>query len=372
MRVHVCWGRTGRFLSLWGLVLVLQPAVGLRAQDATRFESDIQAFESADRASPPPVDPVLFVGSSSIRIWTDLVATFPNYPVLNRGFGGSYMSDLLYYFDRVVAVYQPAFILVYEGDNDLADGKSVDQVYSEYVAFLAKVKQQLPTADVAFISVKPSPSRAAVLGATRQLNARLEALAADDPVLQFIDVFTSMLDASGQPRAELFGSDMLHMNATGYALWKTVIGPVLDAWAASKGQSFLFDFGAADTPTKHGPSPDDPVNYWNNVTETVGGSPTGMLRGVVNTRNKATAIALRMVSPFNGSGPSRSGTAMSARFAPNATKDSLYSTRASNESPEHVRQFQTDGPQSRANLQLHLLRISRPRPRSCRRTARQS
>lgn len=321
--------RNRRIAGLLAVVLLsMIPLIDARAQDPTRFEADIQAFESIDRVSPPPADPVLFVGSSSIRMWTDVAAAFPDYPVMNRGFGGSYMSDLLYYFDRVVAVYEPALILVYEGDNDLAGGKSVDVVYSEYVEFLAKVKKQLPAADVAFIAVKPSPSRIAVLEAMRQLNARLEALAENDSDLWFIDVFTPMLDGAGQPRAELFGSDMLHMNATGYALWKNIVGAMLDEWSAGKGQSFLFDFGPSDATTKNGPAPDDPANYWNNVTDKVGGSATGSLRGLVNTRNRATSLMLRMVSPFNGSGPNRNGTTQSTVFPANATQDSLYGNTA--------------------------------------------
>jgi hypothetical protein len=133
-----------------------------------------------------------------------------------------------------------------------------------------------------------------------------------------------MLDGAGQPRPELFGSDMLHMNTTGYALWQTIVGDMLEEWSSSKGQSFLFDFGGADTPTKKGPAPDDPENSWNNVTEAIGGSATGNLRGVVNTRNKSTAVGLRMIRPFNGSGPNRNGTLESTLFPANATRDSLY------------------------------------------------
>jgi lysophospholipase L1-like esterase len=261
-------------------------------------------------------------------MWTDLAAAFPDYPVMNRGFGGSQMSDLLYYFDRVVAVYQPALILVYEGDNDLSGGKSVDEVYAEYVEFVARVRKQLPGTDVAFLAVKPSPSRVAYLEAMRQLNTRLKTLAEGDSRLWFIDVFTPMLDGAGQPRPELFGSDMLHMNAAGYALWKPVVGAMLEEWSSSKGQSFLFDFGPADAITKNGPAPDDPNHHWNNVTEAIGSSPTGNLRSLVNTRGKSTALIFRMISPFNGSGPNRNGTLASTVLPANATRDSLYGNTA--------------------------------------------
>jgi len=195
------------FVGFACMALATLPLTAVRAQvDPTRFESDIVAFEQADLASPPPTDPVLFVGSSSVRMWSNLAAAFPDYPVINRGFGGSYMSDVLYYFDRVVAVYKPALVVVYEGDNDLAGGMSVDDVYADYMEFLALVAEKLPGAEVAFIATKPSPSRAAYLEVTRELNTRLQALADKAYHLWYIDVFTPMLGADGQPRPELFGS----------------------------------------------------------------------------------------------------------------------------------------------------------------------
>lgn len=212
----------------------LVSAVGL-AQDPTRFETDIQAFERTDKANPPPPEPVLFVGSSSIRAWSGLNAAFPDYALLNRGFGGSHMSDLLHYFDRVVAVYAPSVAVVYEGDNDLAGGKPVSQVLADYQEFLDRVRQAIPGTGVFLLAVKPSPSRAADLDAQRALNTRLATLAAADPGVEFIDVFTPMLGDDGQPRRELFQSDMLHLNATGYALWISSVGPVLDAWLGSGG-----------------------------------------------------------------------------------------------------------------------------------------
>lgn len=312
------------FLGWLAFAFALLPLVDAQAQDPTRFEADIQAFERADLTSPPPADPVLFVGSSSIRAWPDLPGDFPDYPAMNRGFGGSHMSDLLYYFDRIVAAYDPAMIAVYEGDNDLAGGKSVDQVYDDYLEFVALVEQQLPRADIAFIATKPSPSRSQYLAVTRQLNGRLEELAAGDPHLWFMDVFTPMLNDSGQPRPELFGSDMLHMNAAGYVLWQSVVEPVLATWVSPGAQTFLFDFGVSDARTQNGPAPDDPINFWNNVTPDIGGSETGQLRDLVDAQNTPTEIVLQMLSPFNSSGPNQSGTLESTLFAPNATRDSLY------------------------------------------------
>jgi len=320
-RTHAAYKSRLLFIGLVSIAIVLLGLADARAQG---FEAEISAFEQADIASPPPADPVLFVGSSSIRVWPDLPGDFPDYPAMNRGFGGSQMSDLLYYFDRVVAVYEPALILVYEGDNDLAAGKSVDTVYADYLEFLARVDAQLPGTDVAFIATKPSPSRSQYLEVTRQLNERLEALAAGDPHIWFIDIFYPMLGDDGQPRPELFGSDMLHMNATGYVLWQSIIAPVLDAWASPGVRAFLFDFGASGAVTANGPDPDDPANFWNNVTSEIGGSAAGQLLSLVDTQNTPTDIGLQMISPFNSSGPNQSGTLESTVFAANATRDSLY------------------------------------------------
>jgi lysophospholipase L1-like esterase len=204
------------------------------AQDPQRFEPDIAAFERADAAKPPPLRPVLFAGSSSLRLWPELPGVFPGYPVLNRGFGGSHMTDLLHYFDRVVKRYEPAVVVVYEGDNDLAAEKPAGQVYTDCTRFVARVRLELPGTDVIFIAVKPSPNRAKYLEAQRDLNDRLRRLAEQDARVSFVDVFTPMLGADGQPRPELFQADQLHLNAAGYELWRERVGAALAAWSAQK------------------------------------------------------------------------------------------------------------------------------------------
>ena len=213
--------RSERFVCalLGACSLFLSASLGRAA-----LEDEVRAFEARDAASPPPFDSILFVGSSSIRVWTDLEKAFPPHTVLNRGFGGSQMSDLLSYFDRLVTPYRPALAVVYEGDNDVAAGEPPEQIAAEFTNFVDRVAQQLPRTDLAILSVKPSPSRSQYLAATRDLNDRLRALA-DARGLRYIDVFTPLLNATGQPRPELFQSDMLHMNASGYAIWRQVVGP---------------------------------------------------------------------------------------------------------------------------------------------------
>lgn len=188
------------------------------------WEQDVQRFASADAALPPPRRAVLFIGSSSIRFWTTLAEDFPGVPVINRGFGGSEIRDSTWYADRIIIPYAPRQILLYAGDNDLSSGRSPQQLQADFRAFVARVRRDLPKARMAYISNKPSPSRANLLQAQREANALIQADAKRLHV-DFIDVFTPMLDAGGQPREDLFIADRLHMNATGYALWRQVIAP---------------------------------------------------------------------------------------------------------------------------------------------------
>src|SRR5580692_2541696 len=122
------------------------------AQDPARFEKEIDAFAKADTTNPPPKNAILFIGSSTIRKWTTLAQDFPGRKVFNRGFGGSQMSDAIYYFDRIVAPYQPGLIVLYEGANDISDHKTPEQVFHDFKAFVAKVHEQLPQTRLDFVS----------------------------------------------------------------------------------------------------------------------------------------------------------------------------------------------------------------------------
>lgn len=188
------------------------------------WEEDMQRFATEDAATPPPRRGVLFVGSSSIRLWTTLVADFPGIPVINRGFGGSEIRDSTWYAGRIIVPYAPRQVLVYAGDNDLQSGRTPAQLRDDFRAFVARVRRDLPRVRIAYISNKPSPSRARLLAAQREANTLIKA-ESDRMKVEFIDIFTPMLDASGQPREDLFIEDRLHMNAKGYAIWREAIAP---------------------------------------------------------------------------------------------------------------------------------------------------
>jgi lysophospholipase L1-like esterase len=188
------------------------------------WEQDMQRFAALDAASPPPRHGVVFVGSSSIRFWETLAADFPGVAVINRGFGGSEVRDSTFYADRIVIAYAPRQIVMYAGENDLQSGRTPQQVAADFRAFVRRVRRDLPKARISYISSKPSPLRVALLQEQRQANALIQAEAARLHV-DFIDVFTPMLDAHGQPRGELFIEDRLHMNRAGYELWRQIVAP---------------------------------------------------------------------------------------------------------------------------------------------------
>ena len=186
----------------------------------------MDAFSAADKLRQPQPDGVLFVGSSSIRFWAHLSQDFQSMPVvINRGFGGSTMADCHHFVQQLVVQYRPRQVMVYAGDNDLAEGRTPAQVLESFQGFVRAVRAELPGARIGYISIKPSPARASLLPQVRETNALLESFVATLPNADYIDIFTPMLDAQNEPRADLYGPDRLHMNAAGYALWRGVIGP---------------------------------------------------------------------------------------------------------------------------------------------------
>ena len=193
-----------------------------------QWESTIQTFEAADKTNPPPLNAVLMIGSSSIRKWTNAPAQFPKHQLINRGFGGSHLSDSVTFVERIVTPYQPKLVVLYAGDNDIAAGKSPKRVCADFKEFVAKVQNKLPETRIAFIAIKPSPSRMKFIQPIKTANRLIRDFIAGNPKLVYVDVCTPMLGADGQPRAELFVSDQLHLSDAGYKLWARIVKPVLE------------------------------------------------------------------------------------------------------------------------------------------------
>jgi lysophospholipase L1-like esterase len=212
-----------RALPLAVLAVFSIPTLRAEPKD---WEPAIRAFESHDKESPPPEKPILFLGSSSTRMW-DLKKSFPDFSTLNRGFGGSELSDTLRYFDRIVLPYRPRAILLYAGDNDIAIGETAAQVVADYKAFAAKVRSKLPDAHFAYLPIKPSLQRWDKWPEMKNANEAIRALTEADSHLHYLDTATPMLGEDGKPKPGLFLDDGLHLNQAGYELWNTIVEPWL-------------------------------------------------------------------------------------------------------------------------------------------------
>lgn len=190
--------------------------------DPQRFADAIKGFERWDAKNAWPKDPILFVGSSSIVMWQTHDA-FPDWPVVNRGFGGSHISDVNHYFDQVVTPYGAKLLVFYCGDNDIASGKSPQQVLEDYREFSAHVHRVAPDARLVYVPIKPSVSRWKLWPQMQEANALIKAYIEQDRLQSYLDVATPMLNAAGEPRPELLLEDGLHMNAEGYKLWNAAL-----------------------------------------------------------------------------------------------------------------------------------------------------
>lgn len=195
----------------------------LAVHNPSAFERDIQAFEAADKANPPPRQAILFLGSSSIRLWPNLASAFPGRSVIQRGFGGSQIIDSLRYADRIVIPYQPATIIFYAGDNDIASGKSPQHLLAEFQAFERQIHKALPKTHIAFLAIKASIARWHLIDKIRAANWLIESHCRTSAQLSYIDVFTPMLNDAGQPRPELLQNDKLHLTQAGYDLWNSIV-----------------------------------------------------------------------------------------------------------------------------------------------------
>ncbi|MCB1126120.1 MAG: hypothetical protein KDM81_06475 [Verrucomicrobiae bacterium] len=218
-----------RWLPALAVALLLSPS-SLPAADqpaAVRWEKDLAKFATADRENLPTQGGILFLGSSSIRKWDTLAEDFAGLPVLNRGFGGSQMSDAADLVEQLVFPYAPRQIVLYEGDNDLNNGKSHERVLSDFRTFVDRVRERLPGCRISIIAIKPSPKRWHLKETIYYTNRLLSEWAMVDPKLDFIDVVRPMLDENGEPRPELFVEDGVHMTPAGYAIWTQAVRPFL-------------------------------------------------------------------------------------------------------------------------------------------------
>ncbi|WP_420148844.1 GDSL-type esterase/lipase family protein [Spirosoma sp.] len=210
-------------MKYFWIISLLFVSVWANGQTKPAFEDEILAFEKLDKVALMAPNPIVFTGSSSIRLWENLGESFPKKNVVNRGFGGSQLTDVLRYADRVIVRYQPKQVVLYAGENDVASGVSGQQTYERFVALFEHVRQKLPNVAFAFISLKPSPSRRKYFAQMDVANQLIKEYLRKQRNTEFIDIRPVMLTPSGQPVPELFKSDSLHMLPEGYKRWTSVV-----------------------------------------------------------------------------------------------------------------------------------------------------
>lgn len=205
------------------MIMMMVGAVSVVGEEKeSRWEKDIKKFEAADKKNPPEKGSVLFLGSSSIRMWK-LDKWFKGKPYINRGFGGSEISDSIEFMDRIVIPYEPKTIVFYAGDNDINKGKSAERVLKDYQTFVKSVHRQLPKTRVLFVAIKPSISRWKLSGEMKKANAMIAKYSEKDKRLQYVDIWTPMLNEEGKPAKKWFVEDNLHLSEAGYKLWTGIV-----------------------------------------------------------------------------------------------------------------------------------------------------
>jgi len=212
------------------LVFLLLPAT-LLAQapplDPARWEPTIAAFEAQDHTSPPPKGGIVFVGASSIVRW-NVSEFFPHLPVINRGFGGSELTDTVHFASRTVLPYEPRIVVLYPGENDIARGVAPEDVAAAFERLVTTVRAALPQTRILVIGMKPTPARWRFNDQMLETNRRFREIAGRHHDVTYVSVEKAMLGPDRKPRQDLFVDDGQHLNRAGYDLWTDIVGPHLD------------------------------------------------------------------------------------------------------------------------------------------------
>lgn len=220
-----------RRVQMFVLAAVCSATVGLSAQqpiDPNRWEPAIQKFEAADKQAPPAKGSIVFIGSSSIARWSNLAESFPDLKVVNRGFGGSEMSESAKYASRIVVPYSPRIVVLYTGENDLNRGLTPGAVAADFGTFTGVIRKSLPSTRIVVIGLKPSLLRWKLRDSMQETNTLIRTRCAADRNCVYVDPWPSMIGKDGTPKPEFFVADGLHMTPEGYKAWTEMLKPVLN------------------------------------------------------------------------------------------------------------------------------------------------
>jgi lysophospholipase L1-like esterase len=196
-------------------------------RDYTKWEQEVAAFEAADRQNPPPKDGILFIGSSTIRLWKTLADDFPDHKVINRGFGGTEIVDATHFAERLIFPHKPRQIFLRAGGNDIHGGRTPSQVAADFQTFVRTIHERLPNTAILYIALSPAPARWGEGDKARELNRLIREMALELPRVGFVDAYDISLTPDGRPRSELFVADRLHFAPAGYKLLAERVRPFL-------------------------------------------------------------------------------------------------------------------------------------------------
>lgn len=214
-------------LALFTILAFVQISRAETPPVANHFEREILAYEEADKTSPPPQGAILFTGASSIRLWKTLAQDFPGLTVINRGFGGSHLSDSIYFADRISIHYKPKTIVIQAGGNDINAGKTPEQVLADFKTYVEKVRASLPEVKIIFLNLGPSPKRWEQREKQQQANQLVRDDVAAGKNLAYVDLWPDSIGTDGLPKPELYVEDKLHPSAEGFALRTRLLLPHL-------------------------------------------------------------------------------------------------------------------------------------------------
>lgn len=216
-------------ISLFILFFIACVPALIAQQNTAPFYNEIQGFKKTDSIQAPPKNAILFVGSSSFRMWSNLQQAFPKHTIINRGFGGSSLPHVIQYADDIIFPYNARQIVIYAGENDLTESDTISgsTVAARFQHLFRLIRQKQPDVPVVFVSIKPSPSRAHLMPKMVEANRLIQAFLKKQKKATFVNVYPLMLNEKGAPMEDIFLNDQLHMNEKGYAIWKKALIPHL-------------------------------------------------------------------------------------------------------------------------------------------------
>ena len=199
------------------------------AQPAPPFFNDIQRFNRADSLKFPPAGANLFIGSSSFTLWHGIEDYFPGKKIINRGFGGSSLPDLIRYRYDIIYPYAPKQIIMYCGENDIASSDTIQPqtVANRFFELYRLIRQKYPDIPFVYVSMKPSPSREKMMPRMLEANRQIEHFLSKEKNTRFVDVYHAMLQPNGKPKTDIWLDDKLHMNPQGYIIWQGLLRDIL-------------------------------------------------------------------------------------------------------------------------------------------------